>query len=497
MAYRMCIDLNHQLLFSPTPLNPPPRGWTPHAHPEGTLYTHPSLPVSELKDHTGKPCGFAVGHLIDATGTYVTKPLVLPNPGDELKSGDRIEAFIYEFGGRFLFIVLHPKLKRIYLDPIGSLSAVWSTPRKRIASTCSALLFDEPDHPLFSPDLTAFPHHHPNLFYPPPLTPVGEISRIIPNHYLSLSSWTQHRHHPLSLDVDDSAEAVATIADLFCQTTERQIRAITNQCGGGYVALTGGNDSRRLLACARAVADRIECVTLGRGAHAYNQRAALDVQLAKRVGRTAGLRHHLLEIDRRDPDTTHAYLRRIGYIGNAGKAFKFYTPLIESLDLQRAWMTGHGFHFDRHLFKPRSSTDSQSSLEDLYRAIHLGRIWRGPIRPDLNEALEAWLATVPEGPAYQQQTLGILELRVGGWAAPHLYGTAPFRMIILPSNHRTIVDAMLRLPLSIRQQPGGITSAVIARAWPALNRIPINKPDRLPRPLLAASEWLHRIRSRD
>lgn len=489
----MSIELHHQFLFSSSPLSSPPQDWARHVHSQGELYAHPSLPVLELKDSAGEPCGFALGHLIDLAGNYVSQSLILPNSAQEPSAVGSVEDFVYGFGGRFLFIVLHPALNRVYLDPLGSLAAVWCSQRKRIASTCSALLFDEPDHPLHSPDLTAFPHHQPNLYYPPPLTPVAEIRRIIPNHYLSLSSWTQHRHHPLSLDVDESAEAVETIAETFYETTRRQIRAFVEQCGGGYVALTGGYDSRRLLACARPVTDRIECVTLGRSGHADNKKAALDVELAQRVSRIAGLKHHLLEMDHPDPGNALNYLRRIGYSGNAGKAFKFYTPLIESLDLDRVWMVGHGFHFDRVLCKPRSSTENQSSLEDLYRAVHLGRLWRGPQRPDLNEAMENWLATVPSGPAFQQQALGVLELRIGSWAAPHLYGTAPFQMIVLPSNHRATVDALLRLPLSIRRQPGGMTSAVLDRAWPELSRIPINQPGLLPRPLRVMRGWLERL----
>ena len=466
-----------------------PPDWRTHAVLDWQLYVHPALPVVPLRTADGVAAGFALGHLIDPDGHGVREPITLTTADDQL------EQQLYRFGGRFVFIVLQPQRQRLYLDPLGSLATVWSRDRRRVASTPTLLLHDEPDHPIFRITLSDYPCFRPNLFFPAGLTAAKEVQRLLANHRLDLVSWTAARHHCISAPEEMTPDEIPAFVARFHTLVSGQIGAMIEAGDGAYLALTGGYDSRRLLACARAHTDRLECVTLESGPVRRIPANTLDVQLARALARQAGVRHRVLPAPPVAPRETADYLLRIGYAGTPGKERLFAAAPRRRLDLTRAWMTGHGVNLDKFIDRPHGRTGAPTG-DELLAVVHLGRARELPQRDGLTEALNGWLAAAPAGPPVWRMQLAMLENRISAWACAHLYGTAPFRIHLLPGTHRELIDGMLRLPPTYRARRR-LTTDLLMLAWPELLALPFNEAHGLQRLRLHARSAWRSLTTRD
>jgi hypothetical protein len=106
---------------------------------------------------------------------------------------------------------------------------------------------------------------------------------------------------------------------------------------------------------------------------------------------------------------------------------------------------------------------------------------RLPTMPRLQDAMRCWQTGLPDDlPLTTLLGYAYLEHRLGCWAAPHLYGAAPFALNLTPFCHREVFDLMLRLP-SVYRQCKTLPDDVIAGAWSALLRLPFNEYPRMRR----------------
>lgn len=454
-----------QFLLSAAPLEPP-AGWQTLAAAGWHLLAHPALPVARLRTADGVEAGFAVGHLIDRGGRLARRQIALPFAAAQAGAAE-VERYLYGFGGRFAAIVLLPGFERVYVDSLASLATVWCGERRRVASTTSLLLHDEPGHPLFRRGPREFPGNRPNQFFPADPTAAPGVRRLLPNHRLDLATWSAARHHPAAPYEEAARAEIPGLVATFHQVVRRQVGAAIEECGGGYLALTAGYDSRRLLACARDFVDRLECVTLHGRAGRRDRGNDVDVHVASALAARAGFRHRLLPVARVPPEVAGDYLRRIGYAGGAGKAAKFFMPPLHRLDLTRLWMTGHGGGRCRGRHVHRPSADGRATAERILEVLRL------PQGRGFREAVERWLEGAPGGSPGFHLELAFVELQVGGWASPHLYGTAPFRANLLPLTHREAIDAVLGVPASYRAA-GDFDRDLFRLAWPELLDLPFN-----------------------
>lgn len=469
-------------------LDPPdiPEGWAAHRHGRWHLLSHPSLPVIPLLAPDGSPSGFALGHPIGPDGRVAPSPLRLPHhPVAKDPSQDDIEPWIYTFGGRYAFILLTDATQRAYLDPGGTLAAVWCPARRRLASTPSLLLLDEPDHPMFRIRRGDFPLTKPLQFFPAGLTAADGVTRLLANHYLDLRDWRDVRHYPSAPYEYVPESQIPDQIAAFHAIVRRQIGAAIEHCGGAYLALTAGEDSRRILACARDFIDRIECITLARARHDSRVASEIDVLVPTRLAKKVGFRHRVLTMGVSDRNRLADYVLRIGYSGGPGKAPKFSDPFIGHLDMSRALFTGHCGHMAKAKYADQLPGMAMPTPKSILKDVHLSP------RPEFAEAVDRWLAGLPEGSPAFYRDMSLLEVGVSGWVATHFYGFAPFRMLLSPFCHRDAIDAMFRLPPQFRTG-GNVARAVLELAWPELLCLPFNECTGFKRLEHRARRWLRR-----
>jgi len=467
-------DLHDQFLFSMEPVDAP-AGWQTCSAGGWHLIAHPSLPVLTLKLTDGTVAGLALGHIVNAEGRYVRGEMTLPFAGGEAPiTADTLEQFIYLHGGRYIFVVQLPGISRIYLDPVGSLAAVWCRERRRIASTTSLLLHDEPTHPLFRRGRREFPASRPSLYFPADLTAVPEIHRVTVNHYLDLRTLEQTRHYPVKPYEEVADVDIPNLVADIHRIIQRQIGAVIQECGGAYLALTAGKDSRYLLACARPFSSQLECVTFRLpGAENNNPGNIIDCETAEKLARHAGFSHRTIVAEPGNDQTALDYLLRIGFAGGAGKSGKFLLSPRQHLDLGRGWITGHSAGIYKFSSDRLGPFLENPCGETLVKVVHLGKARSLPEYELIVKALDRWLEQAPDGPVMYKLQLAQIEHRVGAWSCPHLYGMAPFRINFLPVAHRDVIDGLYRLPVKYRANDG-LTRDLLQLAWPALLDVPFN-----------------------
>lgn len=444
-------------------------GWQLHTRGSFILQSDPLLPVWNLLDETGEHVGFALGWPIAASAKLPSADIQIPFRVTPQVVG-RIEDFIYEFSGRYVFVILADSCRRLYLDPQGSLAVVFDSSRKTAGSTVSVLALHDQDHPIWSMPTGVFPDNRPMQYFPAGLTPDPSVRRILPNHYLDLDSWQTERHFPKSFREWTPQSEIASCVEEIIACLRTTILAAVNSAPRVYMTLTAGHDSRMALACSKDVCNHIEYVTFDyRALRNPVGTSTVDVEIPRQFARQLGLKHCILPAPETPPEGTRiGYLRRIGFAGGGGKARDFFWTCRQHLDMSGAWLTGF--------------------MGEIGRAKYLQRLAVAPTRLTAREildmmtvdssdefvsAIDTWLAELPDVPAETVLDLVMIEFCMGCWGAPHMCGAAPFAMNLALYSHRRVIDQMLRLQPGYKRDEG-LVRDIISRAWPQLPDLPFN-----------------------
>jgi len=456
-----------------------PEGWFSERIGDWILGHHSSLPVIRLLGDDDRNVGWLLGYPIDGKGKLWGGQEVMCLPGLAECPESPLEQFIYGFGGRFLVALVSTRQPRIYLDPCGSLSAIYCIHQKIVASTTNLIPYDERtrDRMDLMRDM-GIPDN--NAEYPLELTPRHNVQRLLPNHFLDLSNWQSLRHwpkHPLHSEgsVDEAVSEIAAI-------TKKNIAAIVSR-GPTYLRLTAGSDSRMLLACARSVADRLELFTVP----IPGDDAFIDVGIARKIARRFRLRHFVPRFQEPKQEDLDEYMFRIGFgTGEvrgwmAATMFKQANPAYAQLD-------GGICGLERGKYYDISDTESTKVTPE-----RLLKCCNAPSSELTLSPLKRWLDTVPSTDPFHILDLFCLEQRIGGWQGMLPYAEARdpgFQL--LPVCHREIITRMLTLPTEYRRLgfltcrvahvgPAPLMKEIIEREWPELLEWPFNKPTR----------WMH------
>jgi hypothetical protein len=439
-----------------------PAGWLSESIDNWSLGRHPKLPVMRLVGSDDRPLGWMLGYPISEAGTLLADGTALRVPSQALASNDALEAFIYSFGGRFALAWLDARQPRFYLDPCGSLSAIYCAHQRLLASTPNLIPYDErtADRVELA---AAIGIPHTNGMYPLGLTPRHGVERILPNHYLDLSGWHTVRHWPKQplTESADSQEAIAEIAEIV----KRQIAAVA-AVTPTYLFLTAGKDSRMLLACAKNLAERLELITLELG----DETAAIDCDTAKRIAKRFGLKHRVLPMEKPTEDDLAEFMFRIAYSTGELRGLHSATAF-KRLPGGRAILQGNGAELGTSFRMRRRFSEA-----DVIEPKHLLDLCGCPPHVAAVERTGAWLSAVPAVGALKTIDMFFLEQRIGCWAGVWPYAECDAGFTLFPVCHRRVIWRMLTLPASHRRSNDQLSRDIMKREWPELTEWPINEP---------------------
>lgn len=423
------------------------------------LTRHPELPVMPLLGEGDHPVGWLMGHPISDAGTLLVDGARVRVPAAGLASAAAMEAFVYAFGGRFAVMLLG-RQPRFYLDPCGSLSAVYCAHQRIIASTPCLIPYDDASRDRVGLALDIGIPYTEGM-YPLDMTPRYGVERILPNHYLDLRHWQTTRHWPKRLaPVSSVDEAVGDIAALVKRNIGAVIAATPT-----YLKLTAGWDSRMLLACARQWAHRLELFTAEIG----DEGAATDCDTARRIAKRFGLRHRVLRREPARDEDLEEWMFRIGYSTSERRGWRAVT-MYKRLPGGHAVLAGNAGEVARAYYWNEEDTGTTVVTPERLVA-HCAC----PLVEETLQRARAWLDSVPSANAHDILDLFMIEQDMGGWASVIQYAECDPGFAIFPLSHRAIVERMLGLPASYRRA-GRLPRDIIALEWPALLEWPINQP---------------------
>lgn len=427
-----------------------PLPWTTDCLHGWCLAVEESLPVFRCSNGA-EYIGWILGEAIGPSGEIIEENVTL--------GPDDVEKSIYELGGRFLVIL--PGLKRVYMDPCGLLSAVFSEADQMVASSSSLI-----PHSDKTRDRTEFIRAigipYVNAMYPVGMTPRFGVERLIPNHYLDLDSWTTKRHWPSDpiTPVTEESLAVAEIAEI----TKRQIAAITRS-DFATLRLTAGKDSRMLLACARDAIQRLECVT----ADLNDPGSRNDCRVAAKLSKIAGVPHRVMSWVEPQSRDLNLWLFRTGLEAGEVRGWQGCTTYRTQLDASRRTFYGSIGEVARSwLWMEGDRHDTEISAERLLARCIC------PKNSETEGRINRWIESTVVSDSFQLLDLFYVEQRVGCWAGVWANAESAYsKSQAFPMSHRRIIELMIGLPVETRRT-GSLPEKIISLEWPELLRIPFN-----------------------
>ncbi len=445
-----------------------PDNWSVYQRTHWWLAVHPSLPVIEVLGKNYSSLGYILGYPINLSGELISGPIHFPVDHTSTNCIMKLESSLYELGGRFAAMFITHDSERFYLDPSGSLSAVFSLNDPIVASTTALIArFEDCEENL---ELNkAFDIPNKDRWYPFGLTPRKKVDRLLPNHFLDLIKWKPIRHWPAGEIPEDGniQKSVSGIAAIV----KNNIAAVA-KTHPVYMALTAGRDSRMLLACARENQEHIHFYTIKRA----DTRGVLDNGIASRIAKERGLKHITLNFEQATESELNGWLFRTGNCV-AGRTWQNVRTL-KKLDSNRVNLMGLAGEVGRGRYWWLDDTESTPiNLEDLVRRInfHGNRI---PFVDEVLSRVKLWLESLP-----LKNTLTILDIlyiesRIGCWAMPQQYGHVDSKFRYAPFSHRKIFEYMLSIPYEYRYYKlnSRWVDLLIANQWPELLKIPFNQP---------------------
>lgn len=432
------------------------RPWAIRSFDDVKLFSDEDLPVIHCRFADGTTAGFMLGEPVDILNLRpIEGELTFQKSIDPQTSVDEwVEDQIYQYAGRFVFVLVAAGLRRIYLDAAGSLAVVYDHERRIAGSTAASLLEPAEFVDRFDGDLFRSMKILNGGWIPAGLTAHRGIKRLLCNFYLDLDDWSVHRHWPTKqFDVaPDPARCALSIGEIIRRT-------IAAYCAGGSVcmALTGGYETRLLLSLTKKLERPIDFVCF------YSKRSDRDLILSQRLARSFGLRFRTLKFPAVSCEEANEWMARAGYcIGENRHTFAVTRELadFDYFGGGVAGEVGRGF-----FWRP---TDGRTALsaEAVYKRLGLA-----PCKI-VEEAVGSWFATLPFDDPLLVLDLAYLELRVCCWASVQAYSAVGPRHVY-PMVSRAAFSGMLSLPPSWRRDDNWLR-LVINESWPELLTVPVN-----------------------
>ncbi len=421
----------------------------------------PRLPVQDLLDSSGAEIGWLLGHPIDLQSeSLVTQSVQAPVQPDADEIGRAFEDWLYLLGGRFAAIVLRPK-PIVYPDAVASLPVLFDADLQCVASSPFLLCSPEesiPDSPLV--DVVAV--FETGDEFTLGTTSHARANMVLPNHALDLARWEQARIWPPGpLDPDEVKPLVERVAT----TVEKTLAAMAAD-GHPNIGLTAGADSRAVLACSRALLDRVRFFTIAQPDDIGITDLATTPALAKRFG----LEYQVLPWIEPSTADLELFMYRTGCLVGEPRGRRA-TRTYDQLGGGEAYISALGMEIARgHFWRRSDSPTVPLEPEELLRRLHFSP------HPEYVRRTSDWLASLPEGlNSLDAITLFDMETIWGPWGGPlTLAYPEAYSFTLYPFAHRAFLDAVLRLPWDY-QRTDRLRKDVIASRWEELLEVPFNR----------------------
>lgn len=422
------------------------------------INAHSNIGIFDVFDGAGSRIGLLLGFPIDLSKrSIVSGPLQLD---DKVPQGvDGIaEALLNRLGGRFLLLLDIGGMVRLYPDCAAQIPCVYSTQKRIAGSTADAILTNEEYEQKFRHDLYSGLSIDNEGWFPLGLTAHEGVERLLPNHYLDLHTWSQIRYWPVE-DFERTQSPESSIEEIS-DIIGAQIEALVKGPKKVAQAITAGEDSRIMLACARPYLDSIEFVTVEGDSPHVN-----DTVMSQRIALDKGLNHRMLSRVVADPQTVEKYMRRGGHC--VGGRNKFFHPSLRPLAKEYVFIGGLNGEIGRDFLWSKTDTSGSNLPADVL----VNRMGL-PARVEITNRIPGWRERLRAKDALFELDMFYLENRIASFGRASFYSDPTF---IRQNPIGTVRTArlMLALPEEWKRQ-GKMTQELVRLNWPDLLSYPFN-----------------------
>ncbi|TRD19734.1 hypothetical protein [Palleronia caenipelagi] len=436
-----------------------------------TLYHGEGLPVATARTCFNTVRVAILGVAVDSEGIVLTNETLTSQLGHCRSVSDVIDHLIH-CAGRYAFVVVGQSVARVYGDPGNTLGFVHDPESGRVGSTLDLVLnrAEEPN--------TSYPLSPARIGVTGAYFAFGEtqdrvVRRVLANHFLDLTTGKSERFWPTGDEVFEichtDKQAQEEVLGEIIARHQQVIATLAEQFNPTFLPLTGGRESRLLLACGLDAMPHIDMLFT----HVTNFANSLDqtsaTLLAALVARKLRVINGIEAV--RSFESTHDVLReftiaklRIGarFEGGATQDMIARLAVTESIPRGGIVLRGYGTdilkasfwsaraqHCRTELPKPEhvlkmmrlagpASTNIQS---------HTGRYWRNP---EMQDRFAIWQSSLPENAQPRLYEFSFLEQ-----AQTYRTGVGMYQMArnfyLSPGNDRRIIGMMAALPPDLRQ----------------------------------------------
>lgn len=421
-----------------------------------------ALPLVELRDRSGRRLGLLAGQAYSEFEGRFLPPGTIDLPVDAADIEALETEVLPKLAGMFLLFTAGDLPRRIYADPAGSLSLVWSAPDARAASSPSLLLDEQAYADRFRADLhkALVVREGSGGWISGTLTAHRDVYRLLPNHYLDLASWTSHRFWPRPGEYDHwrdlgaAAEGAAEALRGFAHAAADRFRLAAT--------LTAGFDSRLLVAACHDELARTAFFTIDGG-------GGIDVDMSQVIAKRFGLNHRLIPPKMADDAQVAIWDRAVGDC--MIEAPRRSHPTLGELTDRDAVFTGMYGEVGRcRLYRQDLLQINQARIDARFVIDRLTL----PAHPELIENVGLWFEGLAGQPNSVILDLAFHELKFGSWAMGQRPMTNAVKLNLLPFAQRRVLDAFIGVAPADKGTEA-LFWAIIKRLWPDLASVPINK----------------------
>lgn len=432
-----------------------PPGWGRMRVGTVDLDTAPDLALTRLETPDGQLIGVVMGLAVDAEGVLLRGSRVIAPSTIE-----RAEAFVESLAGRYAAVLAIGPDRRLYLDPVGDLAAVYN-PQARIAASTTLFALDRDfiDNPFipFGKVRTG------EMSYSLGHTRDARVKRLLANHYLDLSEFRAVRHWPKP-DTDLETRPEADVPDIMDEITAR-LRAVfveilkTQTC---IVPLSGGRDSRCLLACGLPAIHHARTLF----AWEFHWASTQDARIGGQIAESLGLPFTVYPKKKLTRAMKMLYLRRNGY--------SVFSEALHSIAISET-MPGGMVMARGNVMGILRATNWQRQSEGRLNLSHAVKRLR-IATPDtalpnaFRDQFMQWYDTLPQQGRAKVYDMLWLDIVLTHGQGTRSYGM-PNNFVVNPFNDRRLLQLSMQLPLSLRRTDRGY-DMIIDRTAPALHEFP-------------------------
>jgi len=358
--------------------------------------------------------------------------------------------------------------EKLSLDASGLLGCYFTRSEDGVLRAASSeALLPRPRDRAFQIDDRPFVHERSMGYSPPPSSRRSDVSRLLPSQTLDLSSGELAPRRLLAAEVHDRGLCVS--ADEFMDALAEPIRRIAEQPEPLWVSLSGGGDSRMILAASLRAGSRPRAFT-----RVSDRMSGADFLLPPKLAKRAGLEHVYLDEGERIAGRFELVKAHAGGQMSLGDA----DPILRGGrdGLTGISLGGQGFGLGK---KPCREAVSVASTQVETYAQQLAGYYGEPADSSAVPAIMRWLEWVnahPEGSLHVCDRFYI-EQGHAGWqsAKEQVYDMGLHRRFFPLNCRRT--HALL-LGFTRDAEPGsGFKPALVRAAAPKLLDWPINPAD--------------------